>query len=118
MRSFRIVKGTIEPHHVTQRPVLPAHTAGSDGPLWQIDRDHFVRDEQVLRDWSQHEAHPPDLLIVDEAQRAKGLATRTARALKAIGAHYLFALTGTEWYIDREDEFLGYWTKAFIRFRR
>ena len=39
--------------------------------------------------------HPPDLLIIDEAQRAKGLWTRTARVLKAIGARYVFALTGT-----------------------
>jgi superfamily II DNA or RNA helicase len=51
--------------------------------------------EQVLRDHRQHEAHPPDLLIVDEAQRAKGLRTRTARVLKAIGARHVFALTGT-----------------------
>ena len=59
-------------------------------PAWLIT--HY---EQVLRDGSHHEAHPPDLLIIDEAQRAKGLATRTARALKAIGARYVFALTGT-----------------------
>lgn len=59
-------------------------------PRWLIT--HY---EQVLRDYRQHAAHPPDLLIVDEAQRAKGLRTRTARVLKAIPTRYLFALTGT-----------------------
>jgi len=59
-------------------------------PRWLIT--HY---EQVLRDHRHHEAAPPDLLIVDEAQRAKGLRTRTARVLKAIGARYVFALTGT-----------------------
>jgi superfamily II DNA or RNA helicase len=59
-------------------------------PRWLIT--HY---EQVLRDHEQHAAHPPDLLIVDEAQRAKGLRTRTARVLKSIPSRYLFALTGT-----------------------
>ena len=59
-------------------------------PAWLVT--HY---EQVLRDHRHHADHPPDLLIIDEAQRAKGLWTRTARVLKAIGARYVFALTGT-----------------------
>ena len=59
-------------------------------PKWLIT--HY---EQVLRDHEAHRAAPPDLLIVDEAQRAKGLMGKTARALKAIPSRYLFALTGT-----------------------
>lgn len=59
-------------------------------PRWLIT--HY---EQVLRDYEEHATCPPDLLIVDEAQRAKGLRTRTARVLKAIPSRYLFALTGT-----------------------
>ena len=59
-------------------------------PPWLVS--HY---EQVLRDQRHHAAAPPDLLIIDEAQRAKGLQTRTARALKAIGARHVFALTGT-----------------------
>jgi SNF2 family DNA or RNA helicase len=59
-------------------------------PAWLI-----TRYEQVLRDHVLHRDHAPDLLIVDEAERAKGLATRTARVLKAIGARHIFALTGT-----------------------
>ena len=59
-------------------------------PTWLVT--HY---EQVLRDHRHHADCPPDLLIIDEAQRAKGLWTRTARVLKAIGARYVFALTGT-----------------------
>ncbi len=59
-------------------------------PRWLIT--HY---EQVLRDVRAHRAAPPDLLILDEAQRAKGLQARTARAIKAIGARHVFALTGT-----------------------
>lgn len=59
-------------------------------PRWLVT--HY---EQMVRDHRHHAAHPPDLLIIDEAQRAKGLLTRTARVLKGIGTRYLFALTGT-----------------------
>lgn len=59
-------------------------------PPWLIT--HF---EQVWRDFKHHAACPPDLLVIDEAQRAKGLATRTARVLKAIESPCVFALTGT-----------------------
>ncbi len=59
-------------------------------PAWLIT--HY---EQVRRDFPHHGAARPDLLIIDEAQRAKGLAARTARVLKAIDARYVFALTGT-----------------------
>jgi hypothetical protein len=62
----------------------------ADRPAWLIT--HY---EQVWRDYRVHQAHPPDLLIIDEAQRAKGLRTQTARVLKAIGARHVFALTGT-----------------------
>jgi len=69
--------------------LVRARTIASQ-PRWLIT--HY---EQVLRDHRHHEAHPPDLMIIDEAQRAKGLLTRTARVLKVIGARYVFALTGT-----------------------
>jgi superfamily II DNA or RNA helicase len=59
-------------------------------PRWLVT--HY---EQVLRDHAAHRAHPPDLLIIDEAQRAKNMAAVTARALKDIGARHVFALTGT-----------------------
>lgn len=60
------------------------------GAPWLIT--HY---EQVLRDHADHARCAPDLLIVDEAQRVKGVAAKTARVLKSIPAPYLFALTGT-----------------------
>lgn len=66
-----------------------AHTIATR-PAWLVT--HY---EQLWRDYPHHAAHVPDLLIVDEAQRAKGLATRTARVLKTIDARHVFALTGT-----------------------
>ncbi len=71
-------------------PTLERARVIASRPRWLVT--HY---EQVLRDHRHHAAHPPDLLIVDEAQRAKGLRARTARALKAIPSRYLFALTGT-----------------------
>ncbi len=62
----------------------------SERPRWLVT--HY---EQVLRDHDVHAGNPPDLLILDEAQRAKGIRTRTARVLKSIGARFVFALTGT-----------------------
>ena len=59
-------------------------------PPWLVT--HY---EQVLRDHRVHAEIPPDLLVLDEAQRAKGLWARTARVLKSIPARYVFALTGT-----------------------
>ncbi|MFV1957989.1 MAG: DEAD/DEAH box helicase, partial [Planctomycetota bacterium] len=60
------------------------------GAPWLIT--HY---EQVLRDHADHARHAPDLLIVDEAQRVKGIRAKTARVLKSIDTPYLFALTGT-----------------------
>lgn len=71
-------------------PALRRAETIASRPRWLIT--HY---EQVCRDFRRHEAHPPDLLIIDEAQRAKGLWSRTARVLKTIGARHVFALTGT-----------------------
>ena len=60
------------------------------GAPWLIT--HY---EQVLRDHADHARNAPELLIVDEAQRVKGLRAKTARALKSIETPYIFALTGT-----------------------
>lgn len=59
-------------------------------PTWLVT--HY---EQVLRDHEAHRASPPDLLIIDEAQRVKGLSAQTARVLKSIETRHVFALTGT-----------------------
>ncbi|MBI2893871.1 MAG: SWIM zinc finger family protein [Deltaproteobacteria bacterium] len=71
-------------------PALERARVIASRPAWLVT--HY---EQVLRDHRDHQAHPPDLLIIDEAQRAKGIGTRTARVLKAIESRHVFALTGT-----------------------
>ena len=51
--------------------------------------------EATWRDLSCLQALDTDLLILDEAQRAKNFRTRTAATLKAIPSRFLFVLTGT-----------------------
>ena len=53
------------------------------------------------------------------ASKCRGGSQKYIRELSMHEA-YIYSLEGKqrEWYIDREDEFLGYWTKAFIRFRK
>ncbi len=62
----------------------------AERPPWLI-----TNYERVWRDYKAYIEHPPDLLIVDEAQRAKNYLTRTSRVTKAIPARYIFVLTGT-----------------------
>jgi SNF2 family DNA or RNA helicase len=49
----------------------------------------------VYRDLDLIAAWSPDLVILDEAQRIKNWATRTARSVKRIVSPYAIVLTGT-----------------------
>ncbi len=51
--------------------------------------------EQVLRDLDAIQSWSPELLVLDEAQRIKNWATKTALSVKRIDAPYRLALTGT-----------------------
>ncbi len=51
--------------------------------------------EQVFRDLELMQSWKPQLVILDEAQRIKNWATKTARNVKQIDAPYRLALTGT-----------------------
>jgi hypothetical protein len=51
--------------------------------------DNVARDLALIAAWS------PELVILDEAQRIKNWATRTARCVKAIESPYAIVLTGT-----------------------
>ena len=51
--------------------------------------------EQVLRDLDTIQAWGPEILVLDEAQRIKNWATKTALSVKRIDAPYRLALTGT-----------------------
>ncbi|MBI5836185.1 MAG: DEAD/DEAH box helicase [Candidatus Eisenbacteria bacterium] len=51
--------------------------------------------EQVLRDLETMNAWAPEIVVLDEAQRIKNWATRTAACVKRLRPHYRLVLTGT-----------------------
>ncbi|MCP5050478.1 MAG: DEAD/DEAH box helicase [bacterium] len=51
--------------------------------------------EAVLRDITVIKQHPPDMVILDEAQRIKNYDTKTSQAIKAIPKQHSLVLTGT-----------------------
>jgi hypothetical protein len=56
----------------------------------------LVNYEQVLTDsLDLNERLRPDIVVLDEAQRIKNWATRTAQAVKRLQSRYAFVLTGT-----------------------
>jgi superfamily II DNA or RNA helicase len=54
-----------------------------------INYDTVYRDLDLIQHWA------PELVILDEAQRIKNWATRTARSVKKISSPYALVLTGT-----------------------
>ncbi len=51
--------------------------------------------EAVMRDISTIITHPPDMIILDEAQRIKNYTTKTSYAVKAIPKKHSLVITGT-----------------------
>ena len=51
--------------------------------------------EALLRDIMELKRYPPDFMILDEAQRIKNYATKTANAVKAIPKKHSLVITGT-----------------------
>ncbi len=51
--------------------------------------------ETLLRDIPELKKHAPDFMILDEAQRIKNYATKTANAVKAIPKKHSLVITGT-----------------------
>jgi hypothetical protein len=65
--------------------------ADSSPPFFTI-----VNYEQVVSDTLDLNEHlRPDIVVLDEAQRIKNWATRTAQAVKRLKSRYAFVLTGT-----------------------
>jgi superfamily II DNA or RNA helicase len=54
-----------------------------------INYEQLIRDLQIIRDWN------PDLVVLDEAQRIKNWATKTALSVKGLNPPYRLVLTGT-----------------------
>ncbi|MPZ19640.1 MAG: hypothetical protein GEV06_17225 [Luteitalea sp.] len=51
--------------------------------------EQLIRDLDIVRDWN------PDIVVVDEAQRIKNWATKTALTVKRLDPRYRLVLTGT-----------------------
>ena len=57
--------------------------------LFIINYEQLIRDLELIRAWA------PDLVVLDEAQRIKNWATKTALAVKGLSPPYRLVLTGT-----------------------
>jgi len=76
--------------------VLDGHP-GERAQIWRATRSGFliVNYEVVIRDLDSVQAWKPDLVVLDEAQRIKNWATKTAVCVKALRPDYRLVLTGT-----------------------
>ena len=54
-----------------------------------INYEQLLRDLEIVRRWD------PDLVVLDEAQRIKNWATKTALSVKGLAPRYRLVLTGT-----------------------
>ena len=73
------------------RHLRTRHYADSAPPFFTI-----VNYEQVVTDSLEINKHlQPDIVVLDEAQRIKNWATKTAQAVKRLDSRYAFVLTGT-----------------------
>jgi ERCC4-related helicase len=73
------------------RSTRAGYYADSNPPFFTI-----VNYEQVVADSLDINAHlRPDIVVLDEAQRIKNWATKTAQAIKRLQSRYAFVLTGT-----------------------
>jgi len=79
-RSVRVVSGL--------RARREVHFA-ADAFFKITNYDTVYRDIDLIQAWA------PDFVVLDEAQRIKNWATRTARSVKKIAAPYALVLTGT-----------------------
>ncbi|MDB5219918.1 MAG: rapA [Myxococcaceae bacterium] len=73
---------------------------GSPEERRRIYREHrtgflVVGYEQLLRDIAEIQALRPEMVVVDEAQRIKNYATKSAAYVKALDPEYRLVLTGT-----------------------
>jgi len=66
-----------------------ARYESSKAGLFIINYEQLIRDLDVIRGWA------PDLVVLDEAQRIKNWATKTALSVKGLSPAYRLVLTGT-----------------------
>jgi superfamily II DNA or RNA helicase len=68
-----------------RQAVYDSHKSG----LFIINYEQLIRDLETVRRWQ------PDLVVLDEAQRIKNWATKTALSVKRLSPPYRLVLTGT-----------------------
>ena len=78
---IRIIEGTPS----ERQAVYESHRTG----LFIINYEQLIRDLDIIRRWG------PDLVVLDEAQRIKNWATKTALSVKRLEPTYRLVLTGT-----------------------
>jgi len=62
----------------------------------RVKRGHLlINYEQLLRDFDEVAAWKPDIVVLDEAQRIKNWATKSAAYVKCLRPSYRLVLTGT-----------------------
>ena len=79
-RSVRIIEGTKKRRDA----------AYADDSFFKL-----VNYEAILRDVPEINLWGPDLIVLDEAQRIKNWATKTARCVKSLRSRYCLVMTGT-----------------------
>jgi SNF2 family DNA or RNA helicase len=79
--SITVIDGSPPERHAYYR----LHKEG----LFIINYEQLLRDLDVVRKWE------PDLVVLDEAQRIKNWATKTALSVKGLAPRYRLVLTGT-----------------------
>jgi superfamily II DNA or RNA helicase len=78
------------------RAAVISGRAAERAAAFQSDAPYAILNyELTWRDLSQLKGLSADVLVLDEAQRAKNFRTRTAATLRAIPSRHLFVLTGT-----------------------
>jgi superfamily II DNA or RNA helicase len=78
---IRVIDGT----PAERQAIYEGHKSG----LFIINYEQLIRDLETIRRWE------PDLVVLDEAQRIKNWATKTALSVKGLAPPYRLVLTGT-----------------------
>jgi superfamily II DNA or RNA helicase len=105
VRGLLIVPASLKPQwkrewDATTRSVPLALVEGSPRERREMYRETrrgflAIGYEQLLRDYEHVVAWKPDMVVLDEAQRIKNWATKSAAYVKALAPRYRLALTGT-----------------------
>lgn len=80
-----------------ERAVIVSGTKDARQACYKNAKEYFVitNYESVLRDITTLVKYPPDMVILDEAQRIKNYDTKTSHAVKAIPRKHSLIITGT-----------------------